>query len=106
MYFEVNQYETRILALEVGERDIDGFELRMREGPASLSVEVPGTGEGWVVLRRRGSPTRQVRYRAGAVTLPGLAVGEYGIEVESVTGTAQRTVDVRGAARVVVEVRR
>jgi hypothetical protein len=97
---------TRMIRIDVADRDIDGFELPLRSGDGIVRVRVDGASSGEVDVRSAaatGGPIDSIEFQDGMAVIDGLLPGRYLITVHGKGGKLGRTeVDVAAG---VVEVR-
>jgi RNA polymerase sigma-70 factor (ECF subfamily) len=97
---------TRLLRVDVGERDVDDLELPLRSGDGIVRVRVDGATTGGIDVRPAGAaggPIDRIEFRDGTAVIDGLAPGRYRITANGEGGKRGRAeVDVTAGT---VEVR-
>ncbi|MEZ5966737.1 MAG: sigma-70 family RNA polymerase sigma factor [Planctomycetota bacterium] len=99
--------DARMLRLVVRTEDVDGLEVRAKDGDARVRIVVQGADAGEVRLRPlddapRGQRfvTRIAEFARGVHTVDGLAAIRYQVRVEVGTKTQTRTADLRAQSEV------
>lgn len=107
-----SSYE-RSFAVEVGEVDVDGFEINGREGPGSIRAEVRGVPRGYAQVEPVSEAPRSERpashlfpFEGGGFRVQGLAPGKYRVSVFVPNDPDQTVMEVdvgRGERSVVID---